>query len=114
MISGEALLLAGISCLILIALAVWADRRFAGYDRLPRQFGFTGKATAYGPRWVIIWVLPVMFVGMLLMFAFLPGILPPENVNGDPDTGLKIASLVLPCSQIFVLWLLVRWARGQG
>ena len=60
MVSGGPLLLAAVTCLFLIASALWAERRFAGYDRLPRQFGFTLKPTSYGPRWVIIWLVSLV------------------------------------------------------
>ncbi|AWW73867.1 hypothetical protein CD351_05445 [Erythrobacter sp. KY5] len=114
MVSGGPLLLAAVVCLFLLASAFWAERRFAGYDRLPRQFGFTLKAIAYGPRWVIIWFVPLIIIAAIALAVFAPAIFPSENIRGEPGTGVVIASLVGAAAQVFILWLLVRWANGQG
>ena len=114
MVSGGAIWFAAIASMILIASALWAEWRFAAYDRLPRQFGFTLKPTSYGPRWLIIWLTPVLLIAVLGLLVFLPGIVPPEMINGDPDDGVKIASVALVGAQAFILWLLVRWANGQS
>ncbi len=113
MVSGDALLVAAAACLFLIASAIWAEVRFAGYQRLPRQFGLTLKPKAYGPRWLIIWLVPALFIMTLGMIVFLPDYLPPENINGDPNTGVIFASGAIVAAQVFVLWLLVRWANSQ-
>ncbi|EAQ29163.1 hypothetical protein NAP1_00285 [Erythrobacter sp. NAP1] len=114
MVSGGPLLLAAVTCLFLIASAFWAERRFAGYDRLPRQFGFTLKPTSYGPRWLIIWLVPAVIIGAIALAVFTPALFPPESIRGEPGTGVVIASLVGAAAQVFILWLLVRWANEQG
>lgn len=111
---GSDILVAGAACLILIASAVWAHYRFADYDRLPRQFGLTLKPNAYAPSWVMVWLLPGILMATLVFVALLPLFVPEEHINGDPETGLLIASAAVVGAQLFTLWLLTRWAKGQG
>ena len=114
MVSGGPLLLAGAACLFLILSAFWAERRFASYQRLPRQFGFTLKPTSYGPRWVMTVFVPLILISAIALAVFAPAIFPPENINGDPANGVVIASFVTVGAQVFILWLLVRWSRDEG
>ena len=111
---GGDVLVAGVACLILIASAVWAHYRFANYDRLPRQFGLTLKSNAFAPNWVMVWLLPGILIASLVFVAFLPSFVPEERINGDPETGLLIASVAVVGAQLFTLWLLTRWANRQA
>ncbi|MEO1048854.1 MAG: hypothetical protein AAFW59_11065 [Pseudomonadota bacterium] len=112
--AGTAALFAGGACLILIGSAIWAHYRFADFDRLPRHFGPNLEPTAYGPRWLIIWLSPAIFLAVLGLIFVLPSVLPPEHINGDPSVGVIVASVVVVGAQAFVLWLLTRWARQQS
>jgi len=119
MIEGEAItagsvLVAIASCLIILACSIWAHYRFADYDRLPRQFGLTLKPTAYGPRWMMVWMPPAILIGSLALIVALPAVVPPQHINGDPETGVLIAAPVMVAAQIFILWLLTRWANGRA
>jgi hypothetical protein len=111
---ADPLWVAGAACLIILACAVWAHYRFSDYDRLPRQFGFALKPTSYAPSWVMIWLLPASLVAILVFIVLLPSFVPREHINGDPATGVMIASIVLAGVQVFTLWLLTRWANGQS
>lgn len=103
---------AGAAILALIASSIWAHYRFADFERLPRHFGPNLKPTAYGPRGLMIWVTPAIFVALLVLLLVLPRVVPPEYINGDPQMGAIIASAVLVAAQGFILWLLTRWANG--
>lgn len=98
---------------LLLGSAIWAHYRFAEYDRLPRQFGFTLKPNAYAPAWVMIWVMPAFLIATLAFVVALPAFVPPEHINGDPETGAIFASAAVVGAQLFTLWLLTRWAKGQ-
>jgi hypothetical protein len=111
---ADPLWVAGIACLAVLASAFWAHFRFAGYDRLPRQFGFTLKPTSYAPGWVMIWLFPALLVGVLGAIALLVVLIPREQINGDPAGGLIIASIVTISVQVLTLWLLTRWANGPS
>lgn len=113
MVAGGSTLFASAACLIILASAIWAHYRFADFDRLPRQFGLTLKPTSYGPRWVMVWLLPAILVGTLALVVVLPAFVPPERINGEPETGVLIASVVVVGAQVFTLGLLTRWANGQ-
>lgn len=112
--SGAPALAVGGACVFLLLSAVWAHYRFADFDRLPRQFGFTLKPNSYAPAWVMVWMLPAFLLATLAFVVALPTFLPPERINGDPETGAIIASLGVVSAQIFTLWLLNRWANGQA
>ena len=99
--------------IFLFASASWANLRFAEYDRLPRQFDLAFKPKSFAPRWVMVWLLPSILVVTLALIVFLPQIVPPELVNGDPKHGIVIASVAVVGVQIFTLWLLTRWARQK-
>ncbi len=112
-LSGAAYACVALACFLIAGSAVWANQRFAGFERLPRQFGATLKPRAYAPRWVMVWLMPALLVGVLCFIAALFAFLPPEHVNGDPSLGLILASSGLVGAQGFSLWLLTRWANGQ-
>ncbi|MEM7703790.1 MAG: hypothetical protein AAF251_17775 [Pseudomonadota bacterium] len=114
MTADGASLSAGAACLFLLASAIWAHYRFAHFDRLPRQFGLTLKPTSYAPSWVMIWLVPLLLIASLIVIAFLPSFVPPEHINGDPKHGLMIASAVMAATQVWILWLLTRWANQQA
>lgn len=96
---------------ILLASAVWADRRYRGYDRLPVHFDWRGRADAFGPRKVIVWLVPGIFAVTLAGIAVLMLWLPREMQNGDPSVGIAVATLAMIGGQAFALWLLDRWVR---
>ena len=113
-VSGAPALAVGGACLFLLLSAIWAHYRFADFNRLPRQFGFSLKPNAYAPRWVMVWMLPAFLMATLVFVVLLPAFVPPERINGDPETGPIIASAVIAGAQLLTLWLLNRWANGQG
>ena len=113
-VSDTAFLCAALACFCILGSAGWANHRFAGFEKLPRQFGLTLKPRAFGPRWLVVWGVPALLVAMLGLIAMMPALVPPEHINGDPSHGLIIASAVSVSAQGFILWLLTRWANGQA
>mgnify|MGYP001792937120 CR=1 FL=1 len=113
-VSGTVALIAGGAVVLLLASSIWAHYRFADYDRLPRQFGLDLKPTSYGPSWLVIWMVPVIMMAALALVLFLPSVVASRSLNGDPETGAVIASIVTVGAQAFILWLLTRWARSQA
>ena len=113
-LSSPALMASVSAVVVLLASAIWAHYRFADYHRLPRQFGLTLKPTSYGPAWLMTWFLPLMLIGVLIFAAALPTFVPPEQINGDPEIGVIIASAICVAAQGFTLWLLTRWANAQA
>lgn len=103
----------GVAIILLLGSSIWAHYRFADFEQLPRQFGPNLEPTAYGPRWLMIWLTPAIFVALLGLVLVLPRVVPPAYVNGDPKAGAVIASAGLVAAQGFILWLLVRWTRTQ-
>lgn len=108
------MLFAGAACLCLIASAIWAHYRFAGYDRLPRQFGWNLQPVAYGPRRLVVWLPPAIMIATLGVVAVLPRFMAADRINGDPGAAAIIASAIILGAQAFILWLLIRWARTQA
>jgi hypothetical protein len=96
---------------ILLASAMWADGRYRGYDRLPMHFDWRGKADGFGPRKVIVWLVPGIFAVTLAAIAAMLIWVPREMQNGDPSVGIVVATLAMIGGQAFTLWLLERWVR---
>ena len=95
------------SILVLIALGVWAERRFSGFSKLPLHYGFRGRATREGGRSLAIW-LPI---GVFVLLAAWVGVL--SHGRHEPYE-LVTASAALVLAQALILWRHSRWARGQG
>ncbi len=114
MVSGGALIGAAAAVVVLFASALWAEVRFSGYGKLPAHFGFTGRPTRFAPRSFVIWLTPAIFVAIIGLLVGLVHGLPPERINGDPHTAIIASSAIIVGAQFFILWLIVRWARGQG
>ncbi len=98
---------------ILMLGGVWANQRFAGYKTLPVHFNFRLEADRMASRGLAIWLLPVMFSIMLLGIGYFSSISPREGQNADPVPWMLFTGVVLVASQVFVLWLMERWARSQ-
>lgn len=99
---------------VLLLSGVWAHRRFEGYSELPSHFNLRGEADRFAPRSVMVWLLPVMFSVLLLSIAAAVEYIPQEMQNGDPRTGILISGFTLLGGQALVLWLTVRWSRGES
>ncbi|MEO0419514.1 MAG: hypothetical protein AAF249_11655 [Pseudomonadota bacterium] len=112
-LSSPALMAFSFAVVLLLASAIWAHYRFADYDRLPRQFGFSLKPNSYAPSWVMVWMLPGFLIATLAFVALLPAFVSPEHVNGEPEVGVVFASVVCVAAQGLTLWLLTRWANQQ-
>ena len=113
-VSGAPALAVGGACLFLLLSAIWAHYRFADFDRLPRQFGFTLKPNSYAPAWVMVWLLPGFLMATLVFVLVLPAFVSPAHINGAPELGPILASAIVVGAQVFTLLLLYRWANWQG
>ena len=98
----------------LMLSGVWASNRFASFDKLPSHFDLRGKADRFAPRGVMVWMLPVLFSLMLVGTAAAFLLVPQHMQNGDQVPGVIFSGCVLVAAQVFVLWLTVRWAQGEG
>ena len=105
---------AAVSIALLCWSAVWTDRTYRRFDRLPGHYDVRGEATRMAPRRVMAWLLPVTFSIALIGLAAVLTYVPADMQNGDPTTGLALASITLLGAQGLILWLLSRWARRQG
>ncbi|GMN03323.1 DUF1648 domain-containing protein [Erythrobacter sp. MTPC3] len=113
MVSGGALLVAAAASLLLILSGLWAEKRFASFDRLPAHFNGAGKPTRFASRRLMIWLTPVIFIALITLVISLLATLPENQINGDPDDAVVLMSTIIIGAQAFILWLTTRWARGQ-
>lgn len=113
-ISGGVLTLAAAVIALLGLSGFWAQRRYRRFDRLPVHFNASGKPTRFAPRRAAVWAAPVIFAVVLALVAALARALPPDQVRGDPDHAVILASLLVLGGQVFVLWMIDRWVTGQG
>ena len=115
MTGGEiAAALFGAGCVLFcFVAAVWADRRYSRFDRLPGLFGITGKVARLDPRDLVLYAYPVLAVTILvsaIVLAFLSG-LPSQGSLTGASLGIGLAFV---CSMAWHLWMIERWARAQG
>lgn len=114
MLSSGALLMAGAALLFLVLSGLWAERRFASYARLPLHYGPTLRPTRMGSRGVAIWLPTGIMASVIVLNIVVVIALDSDQVNGDPDFGVTLGSLIIAAAQVFILWLHSRWARGIG
>lgn len=95
---------------VLLGLALRTSRRFQGFEQLPTHFDLRGRADAFGPGHVILWVVPGILMSTLALIAAIMIIVPREMQNGDPVTGMLICVSALIGAQVLIIWLLGRWA----
>lgn len=114
MLSGAAWISVLATITVLIGSALWAERRYSGYTKLPARFDWRLRAASFMPRSIVLWMTPVVFVGILALIAWIGGNAPPERMHGDPNTGVFSACASVIWAQLFVLWLVGRWARGAA
>ncbi|MXO74673.1 DUF1648 domain-containing protein [Altererythrobacter aerius] len=107
------IVIAAVSIVLLLAAAVRTDRRYARFARLPTHFDLRGRADAFGPRMVILWVVPMILMTTLAGIAALMVVLPAEAQNGNPVVGILIASVSMLGAQGLIVWPLARWAATQ-
>ena len=98
--------------LLLCASAVWADRRYAAFEEIPRHFDIRGEADALEKRRTMVWALPAAFSLFLLFFG---GVVPLVSEPGTSFVGPTIGiGLVVCAAQVLVLALTDRWAKRHG
>ena len=112
MISAGALVFAGLTFGFLVASAIWGSKRFRHYREVPAHFDIRGRATRTAPREYVIWSITAVFAALILGIVALVSIFPREAIQGDPNSAIVIASSAVFAAQLFILWLIERWARG--
>ncbi|MEM7780067.1 MAG: hypothetical protein AAF697_06735 [Pseudomonadota bacterium] len=110
--TGELVLVCA-SVLILLASGWWTDRRYRGFTMIPAHYDVRGRATRMAPRRTMAWTLPVLFSCLLVILTFVVAAAPDAYSDGSPLMWALINSVTLIGAQVFVLWLLARWARSQ-
>ncbi|MGB7419837.1 MAG: hypothetical protein WA918_11715 [Erythrobacter sp.] len=114
MLSPLALAFAGLCVAAIFLSALWAERRFDRFAKLPARFDMQFRATRLAPARLVIWSTPAIAMGVIGLIIFLVTMTPSEQINGDPDVTLALSAALVLGAQFFVLWLLVRWARAHG
>jgi|GEM_PF-1626734 len=103
-----------VACVVLcFAAAILADRRYVRFEKLPGLFGITGEVLRLDPRRFTLYLYPVLAGGILALALVLPvafGLPTHGNLVGV-FVGLGLAFV---CSMALHLWMIERWARGQG
>lgn len=108
------MLTAAAGLVLLLTSALWANRRYRRFDRLPTHFDIRGNADAIGSRNVVIWLLPTVFAVMLSAICGMFMLVPAEAQNGDPVIGMIFAAIGLVAAQLFILFLTERWVRKSS
>ena len=103
--------IAGVS--VLFGLALRTSRRFGRFEQLPTHFDLRGRADAFGPARVILWIVPGILMSTLALIAAIMVIVPREAQNGNPVVGIVITVVTLVGAQVLIAWLLERWAATQ-
>ena len=114
MFGGDLGIVVAATLLFLIASGLWAERRFADFQKLPMHYGFSGKPTYYGSRSVAIWLPTVILIAVIVLNASLIYVLDSDQISGDPHFGVMLSCTVIAAAQVFILWLHTRWANRQA
>lgn len=114
MIDGLTFLWVGLSIAVLIYSGWWTDRRYACFDQIPAHYNFRGDATRLTSRSQMAWALPIGFSLMIIGLTAIFGLMPAEYQEDNPNALLVFVCVTLLGVQALILWLLSRWARGQG
>lgn len=114
MSAAAALVVAGLTIFALLISGYWTDQRFDNFEKLPRQYGFTGEPTAFASRKAMAWGIPLFLIAMLIAIAASIIILPTATATGDPWHTLAVCSVGFLTAQGLVMWLHTRWAAKQG
>lgn len=95
-----------------IAISGWAARQLPPTGPVPTHFDIRGKADGFGSRWITLGIMPAGHVLVnALMLAH--GLVADEPVDlGELLTGQIILGLMLLATHGFIMFLLLRWARG--
>jgi hypothetical protein len=98
---------------LLVAAALWAERRYARFDRLPGHYDWRGRATCMGSRQAITLVVPALFALILLVMSLITILFPPEQQSGSLIPAVLLAGLTLLVAYALILWLTERWVSAQ-
>ena len=109
------ILIAAFFVLILGGLALWANSRFRGEDRLPMQWWFTGEVTWSAPRPLALAFIPALAVCAFAAYALLAAKVPPrpgqESMMFPAFIGLGAMFVAV---QLLHLWLVEKTLRRNG
>ena len=115
MSAGEivAALFGAVCVLACLLAALWGDRRYARFDRLPGLFGIAGEVARLDPRRVTLYLYPVL-AGVILTLALLLPVAFSLPTQGNLVGVFIGIGLGFVCSMAWHLWMIDRWARAQG
>ncbi|WP_432199620.1 hypothetical protein ACRAQ7_07710 [Erythrobacter sp. W53] len=110
MSAAASLSVAVLTIFALLISAYWTNRRFANFEKLPRQYGITGEPTAFASRKAMAWGVPLFLIATLGVIAASKLLFSSGGVGGGDWANLALSSAVILAAQSLILWLHVRWA----
>ena len=106
-------LVLGATIALLLGSAIWTNRRYARFDKLPGHFDIRGRPTCFFPRAVVAWLLPLVFTITAVVLVFVVMVIPQSETREATLYFVAMNCLILLAAQAFVLCLIERWARSQ-
>jgi len=70
------LIASGVVAILMFALSGWAWLQLPGDASIPVHWGIDGQPDRYGGKWEGLLLMPLIFVGITVLFAFIPRIDP--------------------------------------
>lgn len=108
-----AVLVVGLALIFLImqiGASIWTARQLPSDGPVPINFDIRGRADAFGPRWITLGLMPACYVfvnGLILVL---------DTLEPNPMSELVVAQVILGAlllaTHVFIMFLLLRWARG--
>ena len=112
--TAEAIFVSAVFVLLMVAASLRVARRLPE-GPVPIHFNIRGKPDRFGSRWVALGILPATYPLLGIALAVGAWISGPE-ARGEPDqelAGALIAGGSILTAHLFILWLLLRWARAS-
>lgn len=109
-----------LSVVLLFSLALCgsslaANRRLRDVDRLPMQWGITGKVTWSAPRALALAFIPAVAVCVMTIYVVLAANLRPRSGQENSVISTLVGiGLMFIAVQLLHLWLIKTFSRGNG
>ncbi|MEO7738897.1 MAG: DUF1648 domain-containing protein [Novosphingobium sp.] len=100
------LILFGVNFTVLCALGWWFWKRLDGVDEVPLHFNLRGIADRYGPKWLAVGIMPMLYalIGGVSLAASLLPMLEPES-RADARNGVIAIGPIFALLYLGIVWL---------
>jgi len=108
-------LIAALAVAALVAMSLWANRRFKDEDRLPMQWSFSGAVNWTAPRAIALALTPVLATAILVVAVASTLVLEPRpGQEGYKVPAILFVAFVFIATHALHLWIMGKSLRRSG